>query len=162
GFLFASLFLLFASFQNALAGPRHSLPEAPSGAATTVNLPTADLDTSIPVTTVVMLPVNSTATDPALNFVGFQGDFIFDSSVLTSPPPYVAAGDVTANDRTVAGNVIDLDPPHPPLKALRVSAFANGLSPLSGAGSLYKIQMIRMSNTTGANTTLTWRPAPSH
>src|SRR5450432_4194191 len=53
----------------------------PSPVPITVSLPIASFDTSVPIATVIIQPVNTTNIDPSLNYVGFQGDLTFDSAV---------------------------------------------------------------------------------
>src|SRR5437879_2434184 len=63
------------------------LPLAPQGAAITISLPIASFDNSVPNSTVIIQPVMTTLIDNTttggLNYVGFQGDFLFDSAVVT-------------------------------------------------------------------------------
>ena len=48
---------------------------ASAGTTIVVSLPTDTFDTSIPIATVIIEPLNTTNIDPSLNYVGFQGDF---------------------------------------------------------------------------------------
>src|SRR6266571_2445203 len=78
----------FVLAANVPAAPRQAgffppLPfAAPQGAPLiTVSLPTDNLDNSVPISTVIIEPVMTTLIDPTttggLNYVGFQGDFLF-------------------------------------------------------------------------------------
>src|SRR5437016_1720692 len=59
----------------------------------TVALPMASFDNSVPASTVIIEPVTTTLIDPTTtggnNYVGFQGDFVFDSAVATFATPQV-------------------------------------------------------------------------
>ena len=48
------------------------------------------------------------------------------------------------------------------LRTLRVSAFSNDFTPLSGSGTLYNLRMLRTGITPGATTALTWRVDPDN
>ena len=123
---------------------------APTGAPLTVSLPNVNLDSSVPISTVIVQPVTTTNIDPSLNYIGFQADFTFDSSVISFMAPVVQAAGLTGSGWTVAGNIL----PNPPtgIRTLRVSAFVNdGLTPLSGAGVLYNLRMIRVSSCAGCD-----------
>src|SRR6266446_8984041 len=63
-------------------------PPLPDGTAITVSLPIDTMDISVPISTVIIKPVITANIDASLNYVGFQGDFTFDSTVVTfaSPP----------------------------------------------------------------------------
>ena len=133
---------------------------APNGTSITVGLPTLSMDTSVPITTVIVQPITTTNIDPSLNLIGFQGDFTFDSTVCSFMAPVVQAAGLTGTGWTVSGNVL---PGPGPIRTLRVSAFVNdGLTPLSGAGTLYNLRMIRVSSTPPASTPMTWKPDPDN
>jgi hypothetical protein len=132
-----------------------------------VSLPTASLDNSVPIATVIIQPVMTTLIDPTttagLNYVGFQGDFTFDSAVLTfltaSPGPTQAAG-LTAVNWNVSGNVLNSGPGT--IKTLRISAFSNDFTPMNGSGTLFNVRMLRVSSTPGATSPLVWKPEPDN
>lgn len=79
---------------------------APLGSPLTVSLPSDTVDASVPIGTVFLEPVNTTNIDPGLNYVGFQGDFNFDSTVITFSAPYVNSGGLTANNWNVSANIL--------------------------------------------------------
>src|SRR4029078_11540070 len=115
-------------------------PPTPYGVK--VGLPTDSFDTSVPATTVIIEHVTTTNIPASLNYIGFQGDFIFDSAVISFASPYVTAAGLTAGTWTVSGNILNTGPGT--LKTLRVSAFVNdGVTPLSGSGTLYDLRMLR-------------------
>ena len=117
-----------------------------------VSLPTATIDTSV---TNFTQPVVTSAINPADNLIGFQGDFTFDETVVTFQNPPVSGAGLTAGNWNVTGNI--LAGPGP-IRTLRVSAFSNDFTPLSGSGTLYNLNMTRVSSTPGASTALTWAP----
>ena len=143
-----------------ISGAASAQTPTPSAAPVTVSLPIDTLDTTVPASTVVLKPVSTTNIDASLNYVGFQGDFTFDETVLTfsSPNPVQGAG-LTGSNWNVSGNVI---PGPGPIRTLRVSAFSNDFTPLSGSGVLYQLRMLRVSGTPGASSPLTWAADPNN
>src|SRR5689334_10466014 len=73
----------------------------------TVSLPNDSLYTAVPIDTIVIEPVITTAITPTLDemgnctdncFIGFQGEFTYDSSVIDFPPGIIpGAAGLTAN-----------------------------------------------------------------
>ena len=123
----------------------------------TIALPVATLDTSV---TNVTQPVTTSAINAADNLVGFQGDFTFDSTIVSFQAPPVSPSGLTANNWNVSGNVLNTGPGS--TKTVRISAFSNdGFTPLSGAGTLFNLNMIRISGTPGASTPLVWAAPPN-
>ena len=120
-----------------------------------VSLPTATITTSV---TNFTQPIVTSAINGSDNLVGFQGDFTFDSSVIAFQSTPVSSAGLTATNWNVTGNVFGAGT----IKTLRVSAFSNDFTPLSGSGTLYNLNMIRVSSTPGANTALTWQPPPDN
>lgn len=147
--LIAASSFLFAGVAMG-AGPRQAI---------TVSLPTASLDNSVPISTIIPEPVSTTTIDAALNLVGFQGDFSFDETVITFATPPVQNAGLTAGNWNVSGNII---PGPGPIRTLRVSAFSNDFTPLSGSGTLYNLRMLRVSSTPGANSPLIWAADPNN
>ena len=141
------------------------LPLAPQGALITVSLPIASFDTSVPSSTIIIQPVTTTLIDntttEGLNYVGFQGDFTFDSAVVTvltvSPGPTQGAG-LTAFNWNVSGNVFDSG--QGTTKTLRILAFSNVLTPLNGSGTLFNVRMLRVSNMPGDTSPMVWAADP--
>jgi hypothetical protein len=118
------------------------------------------MDTSVPITTVVVKPVNCTTVNASQQLIGFQADFLFDSAVIdfdTVAGPVSPAG-MTATQWNVSGNVNPTGPGT--FKTLRVSAFATGSNVLSGSGMLYQLNMVRVSSTPGASSIMNWQPPP--
>jgi hypothetical protein len=120
-----------------------------------ISLPTATINTSV---TNFTQPVATSAINGADNLVGFQGDFTFDETVATFQSPPVSGAGLTGGNWNVSGNVL---PGAGPIRTLRVSAFSNDFVPLSGSGTLYNLNMTRVSNTSGASTALTWQTPPN-
>ena len=125
-----------------------------------VSLPVATIDTSV---TDFTQPVVTSVINATDNLLGFQGDFTFDETVVTFDPdaPVQAAGltgGTGANSWTVVGNVLA---GAGPIRTLRVLGYVtNGVTRLVGSGTLYQLNMIRVSSTPGASTALTWAPYP--
>src|SRR5438552_1212339 len=94
------IWMLFAVMLGMLSAQTKA---APSGSGITVTLPTVSLDTSVPSSTVIVQSIMTTNIDPSLNYIGFQGDFTFDSSVVTFPNPVVQAAGLTGSGWTVSG-----------------------------------------------------------
>src|SRR6266850_1352800 len=148
--------------QSAFSPP---LPAAPDGVPLiTVALPVSAMDPSVPASTIIVLPVTTTLIDPTtttgFNLIGFQGDFLFDSAVISFPTSQacVAAGLTTAVPWTVNSNVINTGPGT--FKTLRVSAFVgDGSTGLNGCGTLYNLRMFRVSSNPGDTTAMTWAPS---
>ena len=90
--------------------------------------------------------------------VAFQGDFTFDSSVVAFQNLPVSGAGLTANNWNVSGNVL---PGGGPIRTLRVSAFSSAFIPLEGSGTLFNLNMIRVSGTPNASTSLTWETSPN-
>jgi hypothetical protein len=97
--------------------------------------------------------VTTTTISAADNLVGFQCDFTFDSSVVTFQSSPVSSAGLTASNWNVSGNVL---PGEGPIRTLRISAYSNDFTPLSGSGTLFNLNMTRVSSTPGAFTALTW------
>src|SRR5207247_8653349 len=97
--------------------------------------------------------------------VGFQGDFTFDSAVVTfSNPPARSAGLTSAN-WNVTGNVLPTPTPGASatpstIRTLRISAFSNDFAALSGSGTLFEVRMLRVSSTPGDISQLVWAAPP--
>ncbi len=103
-------------------------------------------------------PVVSSAINPSDNLIGFQGDVIFDETVVTFQSTPVSGAGLTATNWNVSANVI---PGGGPIRTLRISAFSNDFTPLSGSGTLFNLNMTRVSSTVGASTALTWGAPPN-
>jgi hypothetical protein len=121
-----------------------------------VSLPIATVDTSV---TNFTQPVVTSTINAANNLIGFQGDFTYDETVVTFQSPPVSSAGLTASNWNVTGAV---QPGGGPIRTLRVSAFSNDFTPLSGSGTLYNLNMTRVSSTPGASTALTWAAPPNN
>src|SRR5438105_10861488 len=49
-----------------------------------------------------------------------------------------------------------------PIMTLRISALSNDFTPLSGAGTLFELRMLRVSSIPGAMSPLIWAPSPDN
>ena len=74
-------------------------------------------------------PVTTTAIDAKNKLVGFQGDFTFDERVITFQGEPVQKAGITGGNWNVSGNVL---PGRGPIRTLRISAYSNDFTPLSG------------------------------
>jgi hypothetical protein len=100
--------------------------------------------------------VRTSAIDANNKLVGFQGDFTFDERVVTFASQPVSSAGLTGNNWNVAGNVL---PGAGPIRTLRIAAFSNNFTPLSGEGTLFNLNMIRVGQ--GAQgTPLVWAAPP--
>ena len=124
-----------------------------NGTVAEVALPEVAVD---PFITDFVAEVTTTTINGADNLVGFQGDFTFDSSVITFQGSPVSSAGLTASNWNVSANLL---PGTGPIRTLRISAYSNGLTPLSGSGTLFNLNMTRVSGTPGALTALTWEEA---
>jgi hypothetical protein len=125
---------------------------APS-AAITISLPKSAVGTNV---TTFTLPVMTSAINGGDNLVGFQGDFTFDSSVVTFVNSATSKAGLTGGNWNVSSNVLGTGT----IKTLRISAFSNDFTPLSGSGVLFNLNFVRVSSTIGASTALVWAVAP--
>src|SRR6185436_15253998 len=103
--------------------PTPTATPTPGGTATPapikVSLPTDSFDTSVPIANLIIEPFVTTNIDPSLNYVGFQGDFTFDSAVVTFSAPFVQAAGLTASNWNVSANILNTGPGT--IKTLRIS-----------------------------------------
>jgi hypothetical protein len=134
-------------------GPSLSLP--PDAMVAEIALPQISVDSFV---TNFLAEVTTTSISAADNLVAFQGDFRFDSSVITFESQPVQNAGLTAGNWNVSGNVL---PGEGPVRTLRISAYSNDLTPLSGSGTLFKLSMTRVSGTPGACTALAWEEMSS-
>ena len=100
--------------------------------------------------------VRTTAIDAKNKLVGFQGDFTFDERVVTFQSEPVQKAGITGGNWNVSGNVL---PGTGPIRTLRVSAFSNDFTPLSGSGTLFELRMTRVSKA-AQGTQLLWAAPP--
>jgi hypothetical protein len=127
-------------------------PEVPSTVAS-IALPDISVDSSKAGFTAA---VTTSVIDSRSNLVGFQGDFDFDSRVITFEGEPVRKAGVTGGNWNVSGNVL---PGSGPIRTLRVSAYSEDFSPLSGGGTLFELRLARASKG-GRSTHLIWAAAP--
>jgi hypothetical protein len=124
--------------------------------AVTVSLPTATVGTAV---TNFTQPVVTSAIDGSDNLVGFQGDFTFDETVATFQITPASGAGLTGGNWNVTASVL---PGVGPIRTLRISAFSLDFTPLSGSGTLFNLNLIRVSSTPGASTALTWAAPPNN
>jgi hypothetical protein len=87
--------------------------------------------------------VRTSAIDAKNKLVGFQGDFTFDERVVTFQSQPVQKAGVTQGNWNVSGNVL---PGKGPIRTLRISAYSNDFTPLSGSGTLFELRMRTVSD----------------
>jgi hypothetical protein len=88
--------------------------------------------------------------------VGFQGDLTFDERVVSFQNPPVSNAGLSGGNWNVLGNIL---PGDGPIRTLRISAYSNDFLPLSGSGTLFNLNMTRVSP--GAQSTpLIWAAPP--
>jgi hypothetical protein len=136
------------------AGDGASAPEFSSSVGM-VALPNIAVDASM---NGFVAGVTTSIIDAGDNVVGFQGDFTFDSTVITFEDEPVQRAGLTDGNWTVLGHV--LSGPGP-IKILRVSGFSNDLAPLSGSGTLFELRIERLTNA-GRVTQMLWAAPPDH
>jgi len=100
--------------------------------------------------------VTTTVIDAKNKLVGFQGDFTFDERVVTFQSEPVRKAGITGGNWNVSGNVLA---GAGPIRTLRVSAFSNDFTPLSGSGTLFELNMTRVSKA-AQGTPLLWAAPP--
>jgi hypothetical protein len=142
------------SSQDDTADDGSSVDEVPPLVAM-VALPNAVVDTSM---TNFIAGITTSAIDGKDNLIGFQGDFTFDSTVITFESEPVQKAGLTSGNWNVTGNV--LDGPGP-IRTLRISAFSSDFEPLSGWGTLCELRATRVSKA-GQITQLLWAAPPDH
>ena len=101
--------------------------------------------------------VRTTAIDAKNKLIGFQGDFTFDERVVTFQSEPVQKAGITGGNWNVSGNVL---PGPGPIRTLRVLGYSNdGITPLSGSGTLFELRMSRVSKA-AQGTQLIWAAPP--
>jgi hypothetical protein len=68
---------------------------------------------------------------------------------------------LTAGDWNVSGNVLPVQPGAGPIRTLRISAYSNDFTPLSGSGTLFELRMTKVSKA-AQGTPLLWAAPPDH
>jgi hypothetical protein len=146
----------FAAPRPANGGPALETTENEiASTVASIELPVVAVDQSRTAFTAAVATSNIEAKN---SLVGFQGDFTFDERVVTFESQPVSSAGLTSGTWSVLGNVL---PGPGPIRTLRVSAFSLGGAPLSGAGTLFNLNMIRVAKA-GQSTPLVWAPAADH
>jgi len=105
----------------------------------------------------LIAPVSTTTIDAKNKLVGFQGDFTFDERVVTFQGEPVQKAGLTRGNWNVSGNVL---PGAGPIRTLRISAYSNDFTALSGSGTLFELRMAT-ANKTAQGTPLLWTASPN-
>jgi hypothetical protein len=100
--------------------------------------------------------VRTSAIDAKDKLVGFQGDFTFDERVVIFQSQPVQKAGLTGGNWNVSGNVL---PGPGPIRTLRISAYSDDFTPLSGEGTLFELRMTRV-NKAAQGTPLLWAAPP--
>jgi hypothetical protein len=103
--------------------------------------------------------VTTTTINAGDNLFGFQGDFTFDERVVTFQKSPVQQAGLTADSWNVSENVL---PGKGPIRTLRLSAYSNEFTPLSGSGTLFDLNMTRVSKAAAQGTQLIWAAPPDN
>ena len=119
-----------------------------------ISLPNVAVETSI---TNFVGQVTTTAISATDKLVAFQGDFTFDERVINFESNPVRKAGLTKGSWNVSGNVM---PGKGPIRTLRISAFSTDLTPLSGAGILFELRVVRPAKAAEASTDLVWAEPP--
>jgi hypothetical protein len=90
----------------------------------------------------IIVPVTTTEIEAKNKLVGFQGDLTFDERVITFQSQPVSNAGLTGGNWNVSGNVLA---GAGPIRTLRISAYSNDFTPLSGSGTLFNLNMTRVS-----------------
>ena len=150
-----------AGFVHRPDGPSQTTPgdgpgagEVPATVAM-VALPEVAVDASV---SDLIAQVTTTAINVGDKLVAFQGDFTFDERVVTFQSEPVQNAGLTGGNWNVSGNVLDGTGS---IRTLRISAYSNDLTPLSGSGTLFELRMTRVGKT-GQVTQLFWAAPPDH
>ena len=147
-------------FAERLDGPSQTAPDD-DGTSTgdvpvtvdTLSLPSVAIDAFV---TNFIVQVTTTAIDAGNRLVGFQGDFTFDERVVTFQSEPVQKAGLTSGNWNVSGNVL---PGKEPIRTLRLSAYSNDFTPLSGSGTLFELRMTRVSQA-AQSAPLVWAAPP--
>jgi hypothetical protein len=124
-----------------------------SATVATLSLPNVGVDTSVPNFTAEL---TTSTINPGDNLVGFQGDLTFDERVVTFQSEPVRKAGITGGNWNVSGNVL---PGKGPMRTLRISAYSNDFTPLSGSGTLFELMVTRVSKA-AQGTQLIWARPP--
>jgi hypothetical protein len=102
--------------------------------------------------------VTTSEIDAKDKLIGFQGDFTFDERVVSFASEPVSIAGLTSGNWNVSGAV--LAGPGP-IRTLRISAFSNDYTPLSGSGKLFNLNMTTVSRGV-ESTPLLWAAPPDN
>jgi hypothetical protein len=129
-----------------------SAGEVPATVAT-LSLPNVAVDAFV---TNFILQVTTTAIDAKNKLVGFQGDFTFNERVVTFQSEPVQKAGITGGNWNVSGNVLA---GAGPIRTLRISAYSNDFTALTGSGTLFELRMTKVSKS-AQGTQLIWAAPP--
>jgi len=139
---------------SALSGLNTSAGEVPA-TVVTLSLPNVAVDAFV---TNFNVQVTTSPIAAKNKLVGFQGDFTFDERVVAFQSEPVRKAGVTGGNCNVSGNVLAGTGP---IRTLRISAYSNDFTPLSGTGTLFELRMSSVSKA-AQGTQLLWAAPPDN
>src|SRR5678815_1359776 len=140
-------------------------PVTPDGVpGITVALPIDSINADVvPTNVTVIEPVSTTLIDNTttgpVGYVGFQGDFSYDSAVIgfatggSLGPAVQRAGLTSDPSWNVSSNILNTGPGT--FKTIRISAISTNFMPLNGAGTLFELRPFRVGSA-GSSSPLVW------
>jgi len=129
-----------------------NLPVSNRSAQSTVPIPTIILPKVNQLINNSVAKVNVTTIRTPNNLIGFQGDIIFDSTVIDFQDPPIQKAGLTKNNWNILGRVL---PGKGIFRTLRISAYSNDSTPLKGPGTLFELRIAAIHNITLTQDTLT-------
>jgi len=139
--------------QNVMEDETAAIEAAPAVAK--VSLPNVVVDAN---TTNFAAEVMASSITPQANLIGFQADISFDSTAINFETEPIQQAGLTNGNWNVTGRVLDGTGP---IRTLRVSAFSNDFTPLSGGGTLFELLIVRTGKADQI-TQLFWAQPPDH
>jgi hypothetical protein len=150
-----------ASFVELVDGPSQTAPNDATSAGpitptvAVVALPEVAVDPSKSNSTFITA-VKTSTIDAKNTLVGFQGDLTFDERVVSFQSVPVQKAGLTGGNWNVSGNVL---PGLGPIRTLRISAYSNDFTALTGSGTLFELRMTGVRKA-AQSTPLIWAAAP--
>lgn len=141
--------------QSTAQTSRNATAKMAASTVDTLSLPNISIS---PKSRNLVIPIKVSYVGSKSKIVGFQGDFTFDSSLITFDSMPVQKAGLTAGNWTVAGNVISS---RGNLKTLRISAFANDLKPLISSGTLFELR-VNQAKKSNKIAQLIWKASPDN
>lgn len=141
--------------QTSTQALRNTVARIAASTVDTLSLPNISIS---PKSTNLIIPIKVSYIGSNSKIVAFQGDFTFDSSLITFETVPIQKAGLTAGNWTVAGNVMSS---RGNLKTLRISAFANDLKPLISSGTLFELRVNKVKKPNKI-AQLIWKASPDN